>query len=431
MSTGGGIFVTNGAVDIMTYLNNAFNDEVTFQPTILLPYKYSDEETEIKELKDDTLEGFVYECENQVHNPTNIEFIENSIVGKLYAMYNDREKLKTTYNQRYPSPKKTDIKEAELYDKSKANFNIVMKIVATLGTRLLKNIIFFPLVTDGEISPEREIQLYEKISDFTIINTSIPTFTQKRLLIDYTVDSEKNFHHITIDFNSSKTIPYTNIADDENFNLINRVQIGKLYSCPAVKIVDKLTIIKDFINIFLTNDKLQANLLSEFNIKEYKDSLTKLNLLLTSSLNNYNNISDRSLHALYSEINKTIRSPLTFLNKKGITDDLTIIINDLISKNMLKNEFTKKDYIQIIIFPEIFKGELGKRAHISHRIGEHKPDKMKIAAETIYKSFTEKDLETSIIRIDTSNYYFNTLPSDILNNINRNIDCNFHGIFYL
>jgi hypothetical protein len=103
------------------------------------------------------------------------------------------------------------------------------------------------------------------------------------------------------------------------------------------------------------------------------------------------------------------RSILDTYKKANQANELTAIIGELETKKWLKVEL-KGQIIQFIVFPGLFEGELGTRAHITVNYGPHKPADMRTAAQCVYSA-------AASIHIDACEYRYNTwrdIPVEIL-----------------
>jgi hypothetical protein len=417
LSTGGGILLNrSGGVAIIDYLNSIYYNRVTFIPTILLPFRYPVGDKTIRTLEGDTLDAFVIECDNQLLNPKNTSFPPGSIVGALHQLYYDEERFKRTYDARnYKGEPPFKL----LFDKNKANFEIVLKIITTLGRGILKNIILFPLVTPEfpSILTEQRNLIFEQVKDIQIKNTIIPHFKQKRLLVDYLTDTLK-FHHITIRYDNAGTLPYENIVSDENNYLINRTVEGRFHICPSANIIVNLRAIITISREIEIGKDTRAMLPPGIKYEELIKDIKRLITTIDQMLQDYNNIDkNKDFNSL---LGKTLSNILLTSKKNQFTNKLIEKLEDMETKGVMRFDFKKSNwFIKFIIFPDIFRGDLANKAHITVDPGIQQAAEMRSAAQQIY-DYRGGDM---IIQLGKNRYYFD------LKNIN--IRSRFYSIYYI
>jgi hypothetical protein len=417
LSSGGGVLLNrSGGIAIFDYLNSIYYNRVTFIPTILLPYRYPVGDKTIRTLEGDALNAFVAECDIQLLNPKNTSFPPESIVGSLYRLYYDEERFRRTYDARNYNGEPTF---KFLFDKNKANFEIILKIITSLGRNILKNIILFPLVTPEfpSIFTEQKDLIFEKVKDIHIRNDIIPHFKQKRLLVNYLTDILK-FHHITIRYDNAGTIPYESIESDENRYLVNKDVEGKFHICPSANIIDNLMAIRTIASEIKTKRYPQVMLPASIN---YVDMLKNIEILIstiTKMLDNYNNI-DKTKN-FNTELGKTLSNILLTSRKEQFTSDLVKKLEDMETKGVMRFDFKKNNwFIKFIIFPTIFRGDLANKAHITVDPGIQKAAEMRSAAEQIY----DHKSGDKIIQLGKNRYYYDFK--------NINIRSHFYSIYYI
>jgi hypothetical protein len=417
LSSGGGVLLNrSGGIAIFDYLNSIYYNRVTFIPTILLPFRYPAGDKTIITLEGDALNAFVAECDSQLLNSRNTSFPPGSIVGALYQLYYDEERFRETYDARNYNGEPTF---RYLFDKNKANFEIILKIITSLGRNILKNIILFPLVTPEfpSIIAEQKILIFEKIKDIQIRNDIIPHFKQKRLLVNYESDILK-FHHITIKYDNAGTIPYESIESDENKYLVNRDVVGIFHICPSTNIIEKLMNIRTIASEIKSKIYPQEMLPSSI---KYADMIKNIDLLIstiTSMLDNYNNIDKTKNFNI--ELGKTLSNILLISRKEQFTSDLVKKLEDMETKGVMRFDFKKNNwFVKFITFPGIFNGDLANKAHITVDPGVEKAAEMRSATQQIY----DYKSGNKIIKLENGRYYFD--------NKNINIRSHFYSIYYI
>jgi hypothetical protein len=313
-------------------------------------------------MTDEDLQIFIKNCEKYINgNSTEQNTIlrTDHIINGIKAIYDDLSILGSASNQRGYNKNLTK----KLSSSTKANFNIVLKIISSINQKTLKKIIFYPIVDNYNSYPSNSL-LLNNISNKIKLNINRNSvlepskFQQKRLLCSYSLeDGIKKFHHITMKYSNHRNIIYNN----SERNLIGRVIEGLYFKCYLKKDIDEIEqILKFSIELRDKNEK-HANKLNKIKIEDINELIDFLNDIL----NNYNLLDNKDL----------IRSVIGLVGK-----NITRFNRDL--------KFPKIDtMVSVIVFPEqgIFDENLSSRAHITVISGKHKPELMKNVAEKIYE----------------------------------------------
>ena len=402
LSVGGGQLISRDRrFTLIDYLNSIFLSRVTFQPIIVLPIMPQDT---FKILEGDELIDFIDNIENNV---------------PLKQLYNDEERFKTMFNQRYTAEKKPDYKQ--LFERNKSNYEIVINIISSIDKNVINKIILVPLFSPEyhDSSPKLKETLCTEVNKLVLINTIQPLFKQKRILVSYVLNSNIIYHHITLEYKKSSSIL---IEENGTFEYLKDIKTvnGHYHICPSKKFIDNLTIIHILINDILTTDLKNDMDSLEQSIKDKMIlSLTKLYEIINSLLTNYNNFENKEItENINNQIGTTIKKIQGIFYKSGNT--LSKRINDINDK--LTFDFKKNNwYISFILFPGVFRDDLANKAHITVNPGIHKPDKMKTASQIIYDYSTKGG--DKLIKLDNDEYYFDFNATKV--------EVNFSGLFYI
>jgi shikimate kinase len=417
LSMGGGVLLKGaGDVILMDYLNSIFYNRVKFVPTILLPFKYKAGDKSILELSDERLKTFVAECNAQVITPA-VEFPEESLLGALFELYNNEARFRATYDQRYAaSHVKPDF--GSLFKANKKNFDITVKIIAHLGKDESIKIMFYPLVTPlRDVPVEQNTVLTDLLKDMTISNKIIPSFKQKRVLLDYTIDAP-TFHHITLEYKKDGGVLYEDIHKDKFNSIMNRDIDGRLYLCPSKQVIDNLMKIKELTRLII-DTPLKEQIPASIKRDEILGKLVALDeTILNRLLGNYGEFRHEGLlKDLNAQLGGTLKR-IAGTVKKDSTE-LAARLNEMETKGFMNFNFKEKWSIRVILFPGLFKDELATSAHVTVDEGLHKAYEMKSVAKNIYEYAGGE----SIITLGSQKYCFDI--KDVA------IRCHFYGLFYI
>ena len=303
LSVGGGQLISRDRrFTLIDYLNSIFLSRVTFQPIIVLPIMPQDT---FKILEGDELIDFIDNIENNV---------------PLKQLYNDEERFKTMFNQRYTAEKKPDYKQ--LFERNKSNYEIVINIISSIDKNVINKIILVPLFSPEyhDSSPKLKETLCTEVNKLVLINTIQPLFKQKRILVSYVLNSNIIYHHITLEYKKSSSIL---IEENGSFEYLKDIKTvnGHYHICPSKKFIDNLTIIHILINDILTTDLKNDMESLEQSIKDKMIlSLTKLYEIINSLLTNYNNFENKEItETINNQIGTTIKKIQNFFYKSENT----------------------------------------------------------------------------------------------------------------
>jgi hypothetical protein len=404
VSLGGGQIVNQrGEVTLIKYLDEIYNKKILMIPIIILPVM----DNGFKILECDELSVFIDEFNsNRGHY--------YDLIGKTY---HDEERFRRTYEQR-----KETTPFDRFFKRNTENFGILSNIIKSLQGSLIK-IILTPITDSEDYSTKIEETkriLAENIShhiDFEFRNepkmTDVPNFTQKRLLVDYTLDDTINFHHVTLKFDTKRKI----LIDKFHDQLIGNQNIQAiLMVCPEKEAIDYLIEIREQINLII--DGKYDSLIEQSGFK--MSEINKLKPLSDNIDMILENVS------LLESLDDKLFKPLLQLRVK-LDNESELFMN--LNKFKLPCNFKNVKKIKFIIFSEEFNfdKELYKKVHITVDPGVHTPDKMGIAAGIVYNKgpiivLDEFDKKTRKLTGNKIEYLYGK---------GNNITCNFHKIFYI
>jgi hypothetical protein len=385
-STGGGALLSSTVgtqeFSFFDYLEKIFNQSININGYILLPKK--DDTRTLTVMTDKDLPIFIQNCKKYINGSSteqNTILSTDHIINGIKAIYDDLSILESASGQREYSKNLTE----KLSSSTKANFNIVLKIISSINQKTLKKIIFYPIVEKYNSYPSNSL-LLNNISNKIKLNinkSSIlepPKFQQKRLLCSYSLeDGIKKFHHITMKYSNHRNIIYNN----SERNLIGRVIEGLYFKCYLKKDIDEIEQILKFSIELRDEPQKHINKLNKIKMEDIIELIDFLNNIL----NDYNLLDNKDL----------IKSVIGLIGK-----NITRFNKDL--------KFPKIDtMVSVIVFPQdgLFNEDLSTRAHITVIPGKHKPDLMKNVAEKIYKCLKGTSAKTDKEKSENFENFFN------------------------
>lgn len=283
--------------------------------------------------------------------------------------------------------------------KKSAMYDIFNKVLDSLAT-VVEKIVFFPTAVD-EITESHKQSLIQSLQSLTPPRIEREPFkTQKRFLTQHGEGDTKKVHHITIEYKSDG-VPYVPPLRDPLHRHVRTVVNGKLQTCLLTSLVIQMIALNDAASKIIADASLHSLIPSQFRqevILEDLEKLKRTNELLMSDFSFLQNA--EFVKTINSLIGKSLKIILESSKKISQTNELTGIIEALDRQKFLKVE-PKGQLLQFIVFPSLFEGELGTRAHITVNYGQHKPADMRIAAQGVYS-------RSEMISIGDCDYRYDT-----------------------
>jgi hypothetical protein len=291
--------------------------------------------------------------------------------------------------------------------KSVAAYKIIQDTLFALR-KFTTKIVFFPTAVEEIPEPHKQglVQAVQSLAPPRIGRQ--PHFVQKRFLTQHGTGDEKKVHHITIEFNSAG-VPYILPLSDPLQGHVGATVTGRLMTCPSTGLLAQLSEIHRTASTILTDASLQALIPSHLPLFQVQESLEKICSSIDSIVRDFCLLHDAEIVRLLNTHIGKFRIILDTYKKANQDNGLTALLRTLEEKKWLKVDL-KGQHIQFIVFPDLFEGELGTRAHITVNYGPHKPADMRTAAQCVYSG-------AATISIDACEYRYNTgkdIPVEIL-----------------
>ncbi len=284
---------------------------------------------------------------------------------------------------------------------------VLLKLIKSLAD-VCGKIVFFPTAVE-EISESHQVSLVESLRSLAPPRIEgTPHFIQKRFLTEHGVGDEKKVHHITIDFNSAG-VSYKLPLSDPLQAHVGATVTGRLMTCPSTGLLAQLTESHRVATTILADASLQALIPSHLPLLQVQEALQMMCSSIDRVMGDFGLLQDTEFVKSLNTYLGKYRIILETYKKANQDNDLTALLRTLEEKKWLKVE-PKGQIIQFIVFPGLFQGELGTRAHITVNYGPHKPADMRTAAQCVYSG-------AATIRIDACEYRYNTgkdIPVEIL-----------------
>ena len=289
---------------------------------------------------------------------------------------------------------------------------VLQKLIMSLAD-VCGKIVFFPTEVE-EISEPHKATLVESLRSLAPPKiVGLPHFFQKRFLTEHGVGDKKKVHHITVGFNSAG-VPYTLPLSDPLRSHVGATVTGRLMTCPSTGLLDQLTALHEAATKILADASLQALIPSHLPLPQVQEALQMLCSSIDSVMSDFGLLQDTEfVKSLNTHLGK-FRIILDTYKKANQDNELTVLLKSLEDKKWLKVDL-KGQIIQFIVFPGLFEGELGTRAHITVNYGPHKPADMQTAAQCVYSG-------AATIHIDACEYRYNT---------GTDIPVKFQSIYYI
>jgi hypothetical protein len=262
--------------------------------------------------------------------------------------------------------------------KKSALFEIFKKVVLSLAL-VVRKIVFFPAVE--ELSEPHKLRLVHSVQSLARPKIEgTPRFSQKRFLTQH--GNEKVIHHITIEYDTKGVLRQPAMSDPLQHHVGD--VIGKIMTGLSSKLTAQLAALNVAASTILSIESLHALIPSQFPVPTMLQSCRELKSTLEHAMSDYGCLNDSEfMKTLNIQLGKTLKIILESSKRHGLSNDLTKIIEDLNRQNYLKVD-SKGELIVFIVFPGLFEGELGTRAHITVNHGIHMPSDMRTAAQCFY-----------------------------------------------
>ena len=272
----------------------------------------------------------------------------------------------------------------------------------------VRRIVFFPTAVD-EIPELHKQGLVQAVQSLAQPRTEgKPYLVQKRFLTEHGVGDEKKVYHITIEFKSTG-VPYTRPQSDPLQGHVGATVTGRLMTCPSTGLLDQFTESHRVATTILADASLQTLIPSHLPLIQVQKALQMMCSSIERVMSDFGLLQDTEIVKSLNTYLGKYRIILDTYKKANQDNQLTALFRTLEEKKWLKVE-PKGQIIQFIVFPGLFQGELGTRAHITVNYGPHKPADMRTAAQCVYSG-------AATIRIDACEYRYNTgkdIPVEIL-----------------
>jgi hypothetical protein len=353
----------------LKYLKTVFGEETTVIITLLLPKVYSSSDPLL----------ILDACDKD-------EFFREDSPHRL--------DLRTLYLSKAENPA-DEKKKSAIYD-------IFNKVIDSLAT-VVGKIVFLPTAVDEITEPYKQslIQSLQTLTPPRIERE--PFHTQKRFLTEHGEGDAKKVHHITIEYNPAG-VPYVPPLRDPLQRHVRTTVNGRLQTCPSNSLVIQMTALNDAVSTIIADTSLHSLIPSQFRQEVILEDLAKLSRTIELLMIDFSTLQDAEdaefVKTINSLIGKSFKIILESSRKINQSNELTGIIEVLDRQKFLKIE-PKGQLLQFIVFPSLFEGELGTKAHITVNYGPHKPADMRIAAQCVYSG-------AEIISIGDCNYRYDT-----------------------
>jgi hypothetical protein len=350
----------------LKYLKTVFGEETAVIITLLLPKVYSSSDPLL----------ILDACDKD-------EFFREDSPHRL--------DLRTLYLSKAENPA-DEKKKSAMYD-------ILNKVLDSLAT-VVEKIVFFSTAVDEITEPHKQslIQSLQTLTPPRIERE--PFHTQKRFLTEHGEGDAKKVHHITIEYNSAG-IDFIPPLRDPLHRHVRTTVNGKLQTCPLTSLVIQMIALNDAASKIITDASLHSLIPSQFRQEVILEDLAKLSRTIELLMSDFSSLQDAEFVKTFNSlIGKSLKTILESSRKINQSNELTDIIEVLERQKFLKIE-PKGQLLQFIVFPSLFEGELGTRAHITVNYGPHKPADMRIAAQCVYSG-------AEMISIADCNYRYDT-----------------------
>ena len=294
--------------------------------------------------------------------------------------------------------------------KKSAMYDIFNKVLDSLAA-VVEKIVFFPTAVDEITEPHKQslIQSLQSLTPPKIERE--PFYTQKRFLTEHGEGDTKKVHHITIEYNSDG-IPFIPPQRDPLQRHVKTTVNGRLQTCLLTSLVIQMIALNDAASKIIADASLHSLIPSQFRQEVILEDLAKLKRTIELLMSDFSFLQNAEfVKTTNSLIGKSLKIILESSRKLSQTNELTGIIEVLDRQKFLKIE-PKGQLLQFIVFPSLFEGELGTRAHITVNYGPHKPADMRTAAQCVYSGAeiicigdceyrydTGKDISVEILQI--------------------------------
>ena len=285
-------------------------------------------------------------------------------------------------------------------------FDILQKTVSSFPD-FVRKVVFFPTDVEEMSEPHRQsvVQTVQSLAPSRIEGQ--PRFVQKRFLTSHGSEESK-VHHITIDFLPGG-VPFVPGLSDPLQAHVGSSVTGRLMTCVSTSLWNQLSALRSSATTILGDPSLHGLIPTQLPTHQVLDALEKMRSSIDLIMSDLCLLQDADVvKSLNTHLGK-FRSILDTYKKASQANELTAIIGELETKRWLKFDL-KGQIIPFIIFPGLFEGELGTRAHITVNYGPHKPADMRTAAQCVYSA-------AASIHIDACEYRYNTwrdIPVEIL-----------------
>lgn len=374
--SGGALLDRKGTPLLVEYIKSVFGITVNINITLLLPMMYAPDvpDASLVVLEGDDKDQFMSQS-----SPLN---------EVLCALYNSKAGNSALEKE---------------HKKNVDDYRILLKLLKSFSS-VVRKVIFFPKSVDQLSDAHRE-GLNVALQHITPprIEKS-PRFTQKRFLITYETSEGEKSHHITLEY-SSGGVPFTTLQSDLLQTHIGKKVgekkvVGKLMICPSTTFVAQLVKIRETSCRIIDDVSLHEMIPSPFAPIQMVEVFSELVRTIDTLLGDFGCLQDDTMKTLNYLIGKTLKLILETSRKNKVSNVLMSLLEDLERQKCLKLDL-KGQLIQFIIFPALFEGELGTRAHITVNHGKHKPADMRTAAQHVYSG-------APMIQIDSDQYEYNT-----------------------
>jgi hypothetical protein len=296
--------------------------------------------------------------------------------------------------------------------KSVSAYNILQNTLFSL-TDFVRRIVFFPTAVDEIPEPHKQglIQAVQTLPPPRIGRQ--PHFVQKRFLTEHGTGEGRKVHHITVEF-ISVGVHYTPPSSDRLQVHVGSSVTGRFMTCPSTGVLGQFTELHRVATTILGDASLQALIPSHLPLFQVHEALQMMCSSIERVMGDFGLLQDAEFVKTFNTHLGKYRIILDTYKKANQTNELTVLLKSLEDKKWLKVDL-KGQIIQFIVFPDLFEGELGTRAHITVNYGPHKPADMRTAAQCVYSG-------AATISIDACEYRYNT---------GKNIPVNIMGIYYI
>jgi hypothetical protein len=280
-------------------------------------------------------------------------------------------------------------------------------------TDFVRRIVFFPTAVDEipELHKQGLVQAVQSLAPPRIGRQL--HLVQKRFLTIHGSGVEEKIHHITLDFNSAG-VPFTSPLSESLQGRVGSSVVGRLKTCLSTGLLGQFTELHRVATTILEDASLQALIPSHLPLLQVQEALQMICSSIDRVMRDFGLLQDAEfVKTLNTHLGK-FRIILDTYKKANQDNELTALLRTLEEKKWLKVEL-KGQIIQFIVFPGLFEGELGTRAHITVNYGPHKPADMRTAAQCVYSG-------AATIRIDACEYMYD---------IGKDIPVEILGLYYI